>query len=352
MPLNFQQNPRVKNKVPQPPSHTLPRHGSLPFPTKARSAPCRSKDFNQKWSLNSGTIQRTGPGILLHGCLYKQTGRHSEQAIDEPNLRDLPPSRKKLPFSFCGISHRQRKSPSGLSKPTRDTSGRLVPQQISLPKDHKVMGSSTNRPICHQGKSPSPKVLFLKSVRSPRRNRRLLHSVELESSICISHTAGSKSPEENPGGPSPNNSNSPILAKENLVLPPKKSVGGRSLGTTDQAPSTSRAHSPSAHRQATSSGLDIERQILKNRGFSDPVISTMQHSRKLITHKMYFKVWQTFIRFCGDSQVEFNLSKVLDFFTGWPAKGSKTSHIEGSGVSLIFIFLQILGPGSLGCQIY
>lgn len=78
-------------------------------------------------------------------------------------------------------------------------------------------------------------------------------------------------------------------------------------------------------------------------------MSTMQSSRKTVTHKIYFKVWRTFLQFCGDPYVDpeqCNISKILDFLQAGLDKGLRpaTLKVQISALSSFFSRALALDP--------
>lgn len=212
------------------------------------------------------------------------------------------------------------------------------------------MGRARDRSVCHKKESPSKELLFTKSGRSSLGDRRILSKVGLGPSVRLSPSIPHpKSPEEGQGGSSQGYSHSSLLAEESLVLSPQNPIRVGSLGPTLGEPSTSGPSLPSSSREPAPDGLDAERQILRGRGFSDSVISTLQSSTKTVTHKIYFKVWKTFLRFCGDSPVDpshCNISMVLNFLQAGLEKGLRpaTLKVQVSALSSFFCKSLALDP--------
>ncbi|XP_071982985.1 uncharacterized protein [Engystomops pustulosus] len=77
--------------------------------------------------------------------------------------------------------------------------------------------------------------------------------------------------------------------------------------------------------------MDPERKILIAQGLSYKVISTMKASRKVVTHRIYSRIWMKFVSFCGSvppNQLSPNISQILDFLQAGFDKGLKTSSLK------------------------
>lgn len=89
---------------------------------------------------------------------------------------------------------------------------------------------------------------------------------------------------DNSGGQGNCHSHSPLLASKGLVSTPSPDGDRRTMAPPRSRRSSSpRTHLPSSSVSTTSSGLDVERGILKSKGLSDSVISTLLQSMKPIT---------------------------------------------------------------------
>ncbi|CAJ0951774.1 unnamed protein product [Ranitomeya imitator] len=141
-----------------------------------------------------------------------------------------------------------------------------------------------------------------------------------------------ESTEEDSGEPDISYLNSPLLAQKELVLSTKEDVLGRSNPSTSRTgPFVSRAPSPSEPGPTTVSSMDPEKEILRSKGLSEPVIATIQNSRKPVTSAIYRKIRK---KFCSQSPVPVSVShgpdipKILDFLQLGFDKGLRPSTLK------------------------
>ncbi|CAJ0929619.1 unnamed protein product [Ranitomeya imitator] len=101
---------------------------------------------------------------------------------------------------------------------------------------------------------------------------------------------------ESQRGQSENDPHSPVLAKKDVVLLAEDAFGLGPMGPAEYTrPSTSRADLPPTGIELTFDSLVFERRLLKERGFSDNLVTTLLKSRKPITTKIYGKTWKKFL---------------------------------------------------------
>lgn len=285
---------------------------------------------------------KTGPGKIsrpdsvgqcYNSSLHQQTGRYKKPGIDEFNFQDFFLSGRKLPVSLCGFSKGKTQPAGRFPEQANPTPGGMEPEQGNFQEGLRTLGGARNRPVFLQKEPPGQSILFPKPGRPTMGSGRLLGAVEMEAGICFPpNLPHSKGPKKDSGGSGQNNSSCPILAKKGLVFSPEGSVCHRPMGPAGTGgPSSTGSNIPSTSRKSTPNCMDVERDMLKAKGFSNPVISTMLSSRKEVTHKIYYKVWKTFQAFCGPSQVDIdscNVSKVLDFLQAGLDKGLRPATLK------------------------
>lgn len=275
----------------------------------------------------SGTV-----GQRYYRRVLEQTGRYQKRRIVRPVLPDLRPSRTIFPFPIGSLSKGRGKYSGRLLKSPDPPSGRLDPKQGNFPKNRETLGPPADRPFLLKGKSTGRAILFPKSVRPSLGGRRSSSPLEVGASLCLSpHSSNSEGSKESEGGSGRINFDSSFLAKKGLVFPAEGYVNRGPVGSArSQGPSVAGASSPSTGEEPPSHGLEVERQILTRKGFSSTVISTMLHSQKPITHKIYFKVWKVFQQFCGPSQnpESCSIAKVLDFLQAGLDKGLRPATLR------------------------
>lgn len=73
----------------------------------------------------------------------------------------------------------------------------------------------------------------------------------------------------------------------------------------------------SAGREIEPGSVVTKKQLLRRKGFSDQVVSTLLGSRKGETRSIYFKVWRLFNKWCRENSLNsYSLDSVLEFLRG------------------------------------
>ncbi|XP_069613359.1 uncharacterized protein [Ranitomeya imitator] len=167
--------------------------------------------------------------------------------------------------------------------------------------------------------------------RQPIRCGRSADILALQARVCFSPSkSNSPSPEEDSGGQGPGNLGSSILAQEGLVSLAEKDV---CLPTMDSSRATRSAlpgtNPPSSSSQLTPSGMELERSLLRGKGFSQNLVNTLLKSRKPSTTGIYVRVWRKFLSFSG-TQIDQEpcINQVLEFLQKGLEMGLATSTLR------------------------
>ena len=115
--------------------------------------------------------------------------------------------------------------------------------------------------------------------------------------LCISPTevAASTAPQSGGRGDS-DDSNRPGLAPASVVRRSRAPSGGYALAAASAGgPTVPRSYTPSCFTVAGFNGMAIESQVLRDRGLSDSVISTMLRARKSSSRKICHRTWKAYI---------------------------------------------------------
>ncbi|XP_040290025.1 uncharacterized protein LOC121002657 [Bufo bufo] len=297
-------------------------------------AKCCLGSHNKIFPLYPSEKRENPIGQFYHGSLPKQA-RGNEKPLPFPSRKqDSSLSREKPKLSISSPCKRERKSIGGLSKQGSTTAGGMEPEPAVLCPDLCQMGHSKNRFICDKEKQTSRELLFPIPSRPTPCGGCPVISLASGSSLCIptlsSNTQGYFQDSGREGSGSPDHS---LLAQENMVLYSEKPSGGRILVTTSPTRSASSGTSNASQGQPASlDGLETERSILRGKGFSESVISTLLQSRKPVTSKIYLRTWETFLRFGNNKwnpSCEPEVTLILDFLQSGLDKGlSATSDKE------------------------
>lgn len=269
-------------------------------------------------------------GQQYHSGLHQQA-RGNKKPIPLPHLsKNLSVGREEHTLSISSPLKRRRKYGGRFFEQKSAAEGRMETESQNLLSDSTQIRQSLDRPVCFKQKLSNREFLLPQSPGLLSGSGRLLPVMEKGPSIRFSSfLPHPKGPEENPGGQSIRHSNRPILAEEVLVSSPAPDDKGRNLvsPTYSGSPSTRTYRTPFSV-PTTSCSLDTERIILKNKGLSDSVVSTLLQSRKPITSSIYLKIWNTFLKFSEENSSASNISLILDFLQAGLEKGLKTSTLK------------------------
>ncbi|XP_071967800.1 uncharacterized protein [Engystomops pustulosus] len=281
--------------------------------------------------------QRTSCESLLRqynnsGLLETPRG-HKEQRSPGVIGKDFLLGRKIYPLVESDPSKRRKQQGGGFLKPESPRSKQVVSERQRIPRDNQGLGSSDDRFICYQDQFQSRKFLLAGQHRVRPSDGRIQSGLGRSSYVCFSsYSTDFQSHTKDSGGQGHCNPNSAILAEKELVPSPKRNGSSRTDNSTCQRRSpVPRSHLSPKPTVSQSLGLDPERSLLKSRGLSDKVITTMKASRKPVTFAIYNKIWKKFMSFCGSSQpnqTSPNISQILDFLQSGFDKGLKTSTLK------------------------
>ncbi|XP_077349244.1 uncharacterized protein LOC143997483 [Lithobates pipiens] len=136
-------------------------------------------------------------------------------------------------------------------------------------------------------------------------------------------------------------SNHALLAKKGLVFDSSRPGNQALLASAPQTRSVVAGPSePSRSGQPGSHGLVSERQLLRSKGFSNRLISTLLASRKRVTRAIYSKVWKRYKTWClSAAQVPGSLVSILEFLQDGADKGLAVSTLKVQ-VAALTVFLE------------
>ncbi|XP_071983304.1 uncharacterized protein [Engystomops pustulosus] len=214
-----------------------------------------------------------------------------------------------------------------------DRPSRMVSKPRNLWPDNTEMGSSSVRPLRYQGKCQNRSFLLAAKRCLDLSERCIQSQVGRTLNVCLpSNAVDIQDDTKNYHGQSKSNCDSSFLAQEELVCNTKSISNSRpNITPISEGPSSSGTHIPSRPAKPEAFGLDPEWGLLRSKGLSDSVISTLKASRKPITFAIYSKIWKKFVTFCGTAtpnQLSPNISQVLDFLQAGFEKGLKTNTLK------------------------
>ncbi|CAJ0931555.1 unnamed protein product [Ranitomeya imitator] len=158
----------------------------------------------------------------------------------------------------------------------------MVPKPTDIRSDSQSVGVADNRSICYEEEQEGQKVRIFTHSRPAIYSGFPSGPLGLPAGLCLSpNVSDSDSSQEDQGGKSQSDLNRPLLAQEALVLSPQDNVCDRSLGVSSGSGTPlSRSISSSKFGDSSLNGLELERELLKERGFSNALITTLLKSRK------------------------------------------------------------------------
>lgn len=307
----------------------------------------RTVSGSKNHSSRKGKSERkthTNPDRQYYGSvLHQQAGGHKMRGPNADNLQPFCLSGRKFSFPFSSPHKRRRKRKSRLSKSTFSSQVRMVVEQTSIQNDCGPLGLPRDRFIRYQEEPSGREVLLTKSTGETLGGRCALSGMELGSSLCVPPSASnSQSPGKDQGGKSKCDSYCPLLAQKGMVHPGPIPADNRAMGTAGQGGfAVAGSNSSPPAKRVTSDGMAFEREILRKKGFSEAVISTLQKSKKPVTYSLYYKVWRAFDRFCTERgyPLEYDIKVLLEFLQRGLDSGLKPATLKVQ-VSALSAFLN------------
>ncbi|XP_077121603.1 uncharacterized protein LOC143776275 [Ranitomeya variabilis] len=175
----------------------------------------------------------------------------------------------------------------------------MVLKQNRVQTNNKSMGSASDRSICHKRQQTGRKIRFPELHGSSRHAGLPTSSLGLQTGLRLSsNVSNSASDQEDQEGTCKGDPHCTLLAKEAVVLLPPKHVSMRSMDSSiGQGTTVPGAVFPPASERASLDGVELERQLLSSRGFSEQLVKTLLLSRKRSTTLIYSRVWKKFLEF-------------------------------------------------------
>ncbi|XP_069802153.1 uncharacterized protein [Dendropsophus ebraccatus] len=221
-------------------------------------------------------------GQCHHGSSLKTPGQCKTQSPMVSFKTNIHVGRVSSSVSLSNPPERNRKYSGRLSQSPPGSSRGVVSQRSDLPSASRTLGETRDRFVCHKKKQEGDKLLLTEPIRPSYCSRCPDTKLEGKNSLRLSsHPTDTKGTPEDQGSGNKGYSDSSILAEKELVWPPQDtSSGGASPTSTSNRPSLSGSDSPSRTRETTVVCMDPEETILRSRGLSEEVISTLMKSRK------------------------------------------------------------------------
>ncbi|XP_077112101.1 uncharacterized protein LOC143767576 [Ranitomeya variabilis] len=247
------------------------------FPSGVLGVPVRLHISKVSPAADSGERRQSPVRQHHHGGVSKPARRHAIRDSDVFCYGNLKSSRKSPNIPYC-IAHKgSKQSAGGLLKQTHPEARRVVSKPADISGHNISLGPSSDRSFRHKEKQKSPEICFSISSGSSGHSGRSPSPLAVQSGVRVSsdHIATS-SYTQNQGRRGESCTDSSILAQETMVLMVTDHVGLRSLGPPLNAqPSLPGSVFPPSGGQSTPDGLELERQMLRSRGFSGGLIDSV-----------------------------------------------------------------------------
>ncbi|XP_077137714.1 uncharacterized protein LOC143803833 [Ranitomeya variabilis] len=214
--------------------------------------------------------------------LHKTPRRSQIQTTSGIGTENIFLGRKHSPVNHSSPLRRISKRPGRLFEQERSLSHRMGIKPRNLSPIMSSLGDSQDRSIRYKKKFEGGQILFPQPYGHTRSSRRLESNMGRTTILCFSpNSTHSEGPQEDSGRPSNSSDDSTILAKKELVSVVRSHGDGQSSQSSSmEGHDSSRTSVTSKPGTIAPFSMDPERDILKSRGLSDEVISTIQASRK------------------------------------------------------------------------
>ncbi|XP_069798950.1 uncharacterized protein [Dendropsophus ebraccatus] len=296
-------------------------------------------------SSHQGKKCKNPHGQCNRSSLPKSPGWHQVSGTNEDFSLHIQAGRASPSLPVSATSQGGRQLQSRLPKSTSTTSGGVGAKSGGIPPNLPSMGLSADRPVRLPSEQEDQNILFPMPVGQATSAGRSGTVVAEGPTLRLSaYSTPTPSHQEDQAGQGTCNINCTILAKEGVVHLATQDVSGGSLDSTRTNGSSEPGPSiPSRNKEPPSDSLAFERQLLRDRGLSDEVISTMLASRKKVTSDIYFRTWRTFLRFVGHPINVLeppNIPLVLDFLQEGLNKHLRpgTIKVQISALSVLYDF--------------
>lgn len=203
--------------------------------------------------------------------------------------------------------------------------------------------SSNNRSVCDQVE-PSITPILQSCVRpSGSGSRCPLSVVGKPGSVCVSPiSADSISSQKDTSRTVCSDSNSPVLAEENLVLNDIRTTDRTSPGdSTSPKPSTSRTTDSCQTRDIQISCMDAFEQVRSKKGFSSKASKYAHKCVRTSSSEVYSAKWKIFSDWCNSTEIDplqVSSAQLADFFVYlFEERNLQPSTIKGYRSALLFV---------------
>ncbi|XP_073413919.1 uncharacterized protein [Dendrobates tinctorius] len=293
-----------------------------------------------------GTKESSCPHIIRQyngSGIPEAPGRDQTSTTTGPGGKNIHVGRTNSPISDRSTLRRFPERSGRLLEQTTDLPDRMGTEHGNLRPPFSALGDPHDRSFRKPEELEGPQVLLPESDGPPGRRRRPESDLGRIPLLCVPTTGSyTGSAQEDTRRPRKSDVDRAILAEEKLVSPSRSHGSRKSSRTTPvEGHHPPGPDPPPGPSKTPPVGLDPERDILKAKGLSDQVISTLQASRKPVTSAIYRKIWKRFCLEGGRSDLVAgapDLPNILSFLQAGFNKGLKPStlKVQVSALSAFF----------------
>ncbi|XP_073429908.1 uncharacterized protein [Dendrobates tinctorius] len=220
--------------------------------------------------------------------------------------------------------------------------GELALNQSVFQKIVEMWGTPDIDLFADHKKQKSGSILFSKSQGESSDPGRIYAPMDTGTTVCLptdhSPPGGDK---ESQGRGGSGNTYSPFLAKKNMVFMAQNNVSNRPLGSTRSPRPIAGSCATPPSSEPPFNSMEFERSLLRGKGFSENLISTLQKSRKPITIKAYGRTWRKFLSSSGAKvQDGIQMDKILEFLQRGLEQGLATNTLRVQVAALGALYNQ------------
>ncbi|XP_073525244.1 uncharacterized protein [Phyllobates terribilis] len=280
---------------------------------------------------SSGSSRQDNVRQQINSRLHQSSGGYQVSPSDVNSGSDLQVCRESAGYALGTTYKRGREHKGRFLESSHLETRRVGVESSRFSADCGSVGTAPDRSVCKQTQSEDRNLLLPESKRGGVCCGRAADSVGFHSSLCLSpFSTDPYYPEEDPRGTGEGYIDRPVLAQETMVHLDEENVPSRSMGSSGHPGSPQAGPSLSSPKSGPAfDGLDFERSLLTQRGFSPDLVTTLLASRKPITTRIYGRTWAKFLSTSGQSaKGRVPIEAILEFLQKGLNMGLATSTLK------------------------
>ena len=277
--------------------------------------------------------------------IHKSPGGHKKSCSPKRGESNPDLGREICPMHICSVHSGNRQLASRLPKPPTGASGGMDSSPRHLPEHLSEVGNTRCRSLCIEVQCKGGQLSVPdKGSTCLRHGCTGVPMGPVLPNVCVS-SAAIITPSSSQGkvGRKTSDSGGSSVAQKGLVRGHCKDVRGATVVPSASAgPIVPGANIPSFLTVSQFDGLAIESHILKKRGLSNAVASTLINARKPASRLIYYRVWKSYVAWCetrGWHPRRYLVGRILEFLQLGADMKLALSTIKGQ-ISALSIFFQ------------